>query len=85
MGGESTRARVWERFYIAISREIALLPPYHPKVRQNRPPGDIARERRLTARLQIDARPSRNGFEQFGSGTQAYGQFEPAAWSCGPK
>ena len=35
-------------------------------------------------RLQTDARPSRDGFERFGSGTQANGQitakFEPAAW-----
>jgi hypothetical protein len=51
-------------------REIALLPPES----QNRQSADIARKRRSTARLQTDARPSRDGFERFGSGTQAYGQ-----------
>ena len=49
-------------------REIALLPPQS----QNRPSADIARKRRSTARFQTDARPSRDGSEQFGSGTQAY-------------
>jgi hypothetical protein len=51
-------------------REIALLPPQN----QNRPSADIARKRRSTARLQTDARPSRDGSERFGSSTQAYGQ-----------
>jgi hypothetical protein len=51
-------------------REIALLPPQG----QNRKSADIARKRRSTARLQTDARPSRDGSERFGSGTQAYGQ-----------
>ena len=41
---------------------------------QNRQSADIAREQRSTARLQTDARPSRDGSERFGSGTQAYGQ-----------
>ena len=86
MGGEFTRARVWERFYIAISRDRAFIYPHTtPKSDSDRIANPeisrFARKRRLTARLQIDARPSRDGFEQFGSGTQAYGQFEPAAWS----
>ena len=55
-------------------REIAVLPPQS----QNRQSADIARKRRSTARFQTDARPSRDGSEQqaeqFGSGTQAYGQ-----------
>ena len=51
--------------------EIALLPP--GKVR-NRQSADIARKRRSMARLQTDARPSRDGSERFRSGTQAYGQ-----------
>ena len=37
-----------------------------PKVRISHPVN--------TARLQTDARPSRDGSERFGSGTQAYGQ-----------
>ena len=61
-------------------REIALafiyftmdIPPQSQSVRQNRQPGDIARKRRSTARLQIDARPSRDGFEQFGSSTRKH-------------
>ena len=72
MGGESTRARVWERFYIAPFREIALLfsftiyrlPPQSQSVRQDRQPGDITRKQRSTARLQIDARPPRDGFSR---------------------
>ena len=52
-------------------REIALL--LVPTESQNRQSADIARKRRSTARLQTDARPSRNGSERFGSGTQAYG------------
>ena len=51
-------------------REIAVLPPQS----QNRQSADIARKQRSTARLQTDARPSRDGSERFGSGTQAYGQ-----------
>ena len=47
---------------------------YRPKQSQNRQSVDIARKRRSTARLQTDARPSRDGSERFGSGTQAYGQ-----------
>jgi hypothetical protein len=61
-------------------REIAVLPPQS----QNRQSADIARKQRSTARLQTDARPSRDGSERFGSGTQAYGftaKFQPAAWS----
>ena len=63
-------------------REIAVLPPQ----RQNRQSADIARKRRSTARLQTDARPSRDGSEQFGSGTQRHARkhtakFKPAAWS----
>jgi hypothetical protein len=60
----------WERFYVAISSQIALLPPES----KNRQSSDIARKRRSTARLQTDARPSRDGSERFGSGTEAYGQ-----------
>jgi len=52
-------------------REIALLPPQSQRYRKS---ADIARKRRSAARLQTDARPSRNGSERFGSGTQAYGQ-----------
>jgi hypothetical protein len=52
-------------------RDIALSPP---ESSQNRQSADIARKRRSTARLQTDARPSRDGYERFGSGTQAYGQ-----------
>ena len=52
-------------------REIALL--LVPTESQNRQSADIARKRRSTARLQTDARPSRNGSERFGSGSQAYG------------
>ena len=44
------------------------------KSEMNRQSADIARKRRSTARLQTDARHSRNGSERFGSGTQAYGQ-----------
>ena len=51
-------------------REFALLPSQS----QNRPSANIARKRRSTARLQTDARPSRDGSERFGSGPQAYGQ-----------
>jgi len=51
-------------------REIAVLPPES----QNRQSADIARKQRSTASLQTDARPSRNGSERSGSGTQAYGQ-----------
>jgi hypothetical protein len=51
-------------------REIAVLQPQS----QNRKSGNIARKRRATGRLQTDARPSRDGSEQLGSGTQAYGQ-----------
>ena len=59
-------------------REIALLPPQS----QNRQSADIARKRRSTARLQADARPSRDGSERFGSVTQAYtAKFEPISWS----
>ena len=47
---------------------------YRPKQSQNRQSADIARKRRSTARLQTDARPSRDGYEWFGSGTQAHGQ-----------
>ena len=59
-------------------REIAVLMPHS----QNRQPAYRARKRHSTARLRTDARPSRDGSEQSGSGTQAYGpKFEPAAWS----
>jgi hypothetical protein len=51
-------------------REISVLPPQS----QNRQSADIERKRRSTARLQTDARPSRDGSERSGSGTQAYGQ-----------
>ena len=51
-------------------REIAVLPLQS----QNRQPAYRARKRHSTARLRTDARPSRDGSEQFGSGTQAHGQ-----------
>jgi uncharacterized protein (DUF2461 family) len=51
-------------------REIAVLTPHS----QNRQPAYRARKRHSTARLRTDARPSRDGSEQSGSGTQAYGQ-----------
>jgi hypothetical protein len=52
-------------------RETALLPPH--KVRIANP--QISRGSGAhAARLQTDARPSRDGSERFGSGTQAYGQ-----------
>ena len=51
-------------------REIAVLPLQS----QNRQPAYRARKRHSTARLRTDARPPRDGSEQFGSGTQAYGQ-----------
>jgi hypothetical protein len=42
--------------------QIAVLPPQS----QNRQSADIARKQRSTARLQTDARPSRDGSERFG-------------------
>ena len=55
-------------------RETALLPPQsriawiaNPQI--SRGGADAA----LNGQLQTDARPSRDGSEQFGSGTQAYG------------
>ena len=63
----------WYRFYVAISIKSR---GFRTKVRIANP--HIAREsgrkRHSTARLQTDARPPRGGSEQFGSGTQAYGQ-----------
>jgi hypothetical protein len=53
-------------------RDRAVLQP--PKKSESPHPREIARKRRSTARLQTDARPSRDGYEQFGSGTQARGQ-----------
>ena len=74
MGGEFTKTRVWERLgsMLSLFDKFALLPPQS----QNRLSADIARKRRATptARLQTNARPLRDGSEQFGSGTQAYGQ-----------
>jgi hypothetical protein len=65
-------------------REIAPLPPQS----QNRQSADIARKRRLSARLQTDARVLHVSFTRrfravrIGSGKQAYAaKFEPAAWS----
>jgi hypothetical protein len=60
-------------------REFALLPSQS----QNRPSEDIARKRHSTARLQTDARPSRDGSERFGSAParKHTAKFEPAAWS----
>jgi hypothetical protein len=43
-----------------------------PKVRIANP--QISRGSGATARLQTDARPSRDGSERLGPGTQAYGQ-----------
>ena len=56
-------------------RETAVV-PLRPKVSES-PIGRYRAEAALKmARLQTDARPSRDGFERFGigSGTQAYGQ-----------
>ena len=60
---------------------------YRPKVRIaniRRYRAEAALNGPVTDRLQTNARPSRDGFERFGSGTQANGQitakFEPAAW-----
>ena len=56
---------------VAISRNRAF---YRPKVAESpicSAQRYIARKRHSTARLQTDARPSRDGSEQFGSGTQA--------------
>ena len=63
-------------------REIALLPPQS----QNRPSADIAVRAKAALNDPVTdrraCRPSRDGSEQFGSGTQAYAaKFEPAAWS----
>ena len=61
-------------------REIAVLTPHS----QNRQTAYRARKRHSTARLRTDARPSRDGSEQSGSGTQAYAakrNIEPAGWS----
>ena len=68
------RSGYWERFYVAISRNRARRFYTAPNAQsQNRQSADITRKQRSTARLQTDARPSRDGSEQFGSGTQAYG------------
>ena len=65
----------WERFYICRSTFGEKSRFSAPKRKsQNRQAADIARKRRSAARLQTDARPSRDGSEKFGSGTQAYGQ-----------
>jgi hypothetical protein len=59
----------WERFYVAISRNRAFTArKSESPVRRYR-----AQARRSTARLQTDVSPSRDGSEQFGSGT---GRFE---------
>ena len=72
--------RVWERLCVAISRnrgftarKLTIANPQISRVSAlNGPP---VTDRRAT-------RPSRDGSEQFGSGTQAYtAKFEPAAWS----
>ena len=54
-------------------REIARFYTAPNAQSQNRQSADITRKQRSTARLQTDARASRDGSEQFGSGTQAYG------------
>ena len=51
-------------------RDIAVLPPQS----QNGQTAYRARKRHSTARLQTNARPPRDGSEQLGPGTQAYGQ-----------
>eukprot|EP00964_Phaeocystis_antarctica_P047311 scaffold27370_cov52-Phaeocystis_antarctica.AAC.1 len=45
------RTRVWERFYVAISRTRGFTDPKSESA-------DIARKRRSTARLPTDARPN---------------------------
>ena len=50
--------------------EFAVSDPEH----QNGQPAEIAPKRRSAARLPTDARPSRDGSEQFGSGTHAHSQ-----------
>jgi len=61
-------------------REIAVLPLQS----QNRQPAYRARKRHSTARLRTDARPPRDGSEQFGAGTQAYGQIWAGRVELGP-
>ena len=71
MHGEFTQTRVWERFYVVISRiNRGFAAPKSESL--TRIKLYRARKRHSTARLQTDARPPRNGSEQFGSGTQAY-------------
>ena len=72
MGGGNSLELEFGSGSMSPFREIAVLPPQS----QNRLSADIARKRRSTARLQTDARPSRDVSEQFGSGTQeqAYGE-----------
>ena len=71
----------WILLLISEAAAVLLLQELIP-CSQNRQSADIARRRRSTARLQTDARPLREGSEQFGSGTQAYtAKFDPAAWS----
>jgi hypothetical protein len=76
------RSGYWERFYVAISRNRALLHrPKRPKS-QTRQSADITRKQRSTARLQTDARPSRDGSEHSsGPARKHTATFEPAAWS----
>jgi len=57
---------------MSLFREIAVLPPQRAKSKSPQS-ADIARKQRSTARLQTDARPSRDGSERCGSGMQAYG------------
>eukprot|EP00964_Phaeocystis_antarctica_P045110 scaffold25958_cov88-Phaeocystis_antarctica.AAC.2 len=68
--GSSLNSPVWERFYVAIPRNCGRFAA--PK---SESPTRISREETaLNGPVQTDARPPRDGSEQFGSGTQAYGQ-----------
>jgi hypothetical protein len=55
---------------------------YRPNVRIANPQISRRSGAQRAARLQTDAHPSRDGFEQFGPGTQGHtAKFEPGAWS----
>jgi hypothetical protein len=63
-------------------REIARFYTAPNAQSQNRQSADITRKQRSTARLQTDARPSRDGSEHSsGPARKHTATFEPAAWS----
>ena len=66
-GGIHQNTPAWERFYVAIPREIAVKFYTTPAKSENL-------NGSVTQKTETDARPSRDGSEQFGSGTQAHGQ-----------